>query len=183
MSLRAFPRASTALAALVLAASAAPAFAQLPEMPMGKWWKRPKVVERLKIKPEQQERFDEIFAKNRRAFIDLKADVDRRAVDLDELLAKKDTDPARIVSATDALEQAKARLGKTRTLMIVEMKGVLSDEQWQRILELRDEWRKERAEEHRGAGGGWLRGSPSGKGDKASPGPTPAPQAPETAPR
>ncbi len=183
MSLRAIPRALAVLAVLLLAVSAAPAFAQLPDMPMGKWWKRPKVVERLKIKPEQQERLDEIFGKNRRAFIDLKADVDRRAVDLDELLAKKDTEPARIVAATDSLEQAKARLGKTRTLMIVEMKGVLSDEQWQRILELRDEWRKERAEEHRGGGGGWFRGASAGRGDKGSPAPTPAPQATAAPPR
>jgi Spy/CpxP family protein refolding chaperone len=159
MFVRALRRAPTALAAFLIAmamSTAAPAFAQLPEMPLGKWWKRPKVVERLKIKPEQQERLDEIFSKNRRAFIDLKADVDRRSVDLEELLAKKDSEPARIVGATDAFEQAKARLGKTRTLMIVEMKGVLSEEQWQRILELRDEWRRERGEEHRRGGIGSL---------------------------
>src|SRR5512140_3122961 len=168
MALRAFHRASTALAAFLLAASAASAYAQLPEVPPGKWWKRPRIVERLKLKPDQQERLDEIFSKNRRSFIDLKADVDRRAVDLEELLTKKGSDPARIFAATDALEQAKAKLGKTRTMMIVEMKGVLSDEQWQRILELRDEWRRERFEERRGRSGGPQRG-PAGRGDKGNP--------------
>ena len=66
----------------------APAFAQLPEVPLGKWWKRPRIVERLKIKPDQQERLDEIFSKNRRSFIDLKADVDRRAVDLNRRITE-----------------------------------------------------------------------------------------------
>lgn len=175
MFLRAFRHASTALAALLFTfATAAPAFAQLPEMPLGKWWKRPRIVERLKIKPDQQERLDEIFAKNRRSFIDLKADVDRRVVDLEELLTKKESDPARISAATDALEQAKARLGKTRTMMIVEMKGVLSDEQWQRILALRDDWRRERNEERRG-GAGWLQRMAPGRGDKGSPAPVPSP--------
>ena len=149
MSVRALRSATTVLAALLLAAST-PAFAQLPEMPLGKWWKRPRVVEKLKIKPEQQDRLDDIFGKNRRVFIDLKAEVDRRTVDLEELLAKKESDPVRIAASTDALEQAKGRLGKTRTMRIVEMKGVLTDEQWQRILELRDEWRRERVEERRG---------------------------------
>jgi Spy/CpxP family protein refolding chaperone len=175
MSHRAFRRAPTALAALLFTLATAPAFAQLPEVPLGKWWKRPRIVERLKIKPDQQERLDEIFSKNRRSFIDLKADVDRRAVDLEELLTKKGSDPARISTATDALEQAKARLGKTRTMMIVEMKGVLSDEQWQRILELRDEWRRERFEERHGRAGGPQHVLP-GRGDKGSPAPVPTPR-------
>ena len=173
MSHPALRRAPAALAALLLAAAAAPAFAQLPEMPLGKWWKRPRIVERLKLKPEQQERLDEIFAKNRRAFIDLKADVDRRAVDLDELLAKKESDPARIAAATDALEQAKGRLGKTRTMMIVEMKGVLSDEQWQTIVELRDDWRRERAEERRTGAAGPPRRLPGRPAEKGTPLPAP----------
>ncbi len=134
---------------LLSTALAAPAPAQMPETPPGKWWKKPRIVERLKLKPEQQDRLEEIFSKHRRTFIDLKADVERRAVDLEELLTKKESDPARIGPATDALEQAKARLGKARTMMVVEMRGVLSEEQWQRILELRDEWRRERWEQRR----------------------------------
>ena len=173
MSLRAFHRATTVLAALVLMAAAAPAFAQAPEVPLGKWWKRPRIVEQLKIKAEQQERLDEIFAKNRRSFIDLKADVDRRAVDFDELLAKKESDPAKIASATDALEQAKGRLGKARTMMIVEMKGVLSDEQWQKIVELRDEWRRERAEERRSGAVGPPRRPPGRSVERGVPTPIP----------
>ncbi len=175
MPLRAFRLASTALAAFLLMFSAVSAFAQLPEVPPGKWWKRPRIVERLKLRPEQQERLDEIFSKNRHSFIDLKADVDRRAVDLEELLTKKGSDPARTSTATDALEQAKARLGKTRTMMIVEMKGVLSDEQWQRILELRDEWRRERNEERHG-GAGWPQRLMPGRVDKGSPSPVPTPR-------
>jgi Spy/CpxP family protein refolding chaperone len=177
MSFRALRRAPAIVAALLLAAAAAPALAQLPEVPLGKWWKRPRIVERLKLKTDQQDRLDEIFAKNRRAFIDQKADVDRRVVDLDELLAKKESDPARIAAATDALEQAKARLGKTRTMMIVEMKGVLSDEQWQKIVELRDEWRRERMEERQRKAGPWPQRISPGKGDKGSPTPaaTPSP--------
>ena len=59
-------------AALLLAL---PSTAQMVEMPAGKWWKRPKVVEALQITADQQQRLDEVFAKNRRAFVDLKADV------------------------------------------------------------------------------------------------------------
>jgi Spy/CpxP family protein refolding chaperone len=126
-----------------------PVMAQMPEIPPGKWWKRPKVVEQLKLQPEQQDRLDEIFAKNRRSFIDLRAEVERRQVDLEELLVKKDADPKKVASASEALEQAKARLGKARTMLVLEMRGVLTQEQWQRILDGRDRWRAERQEDFR----------------------------------
>ncbi len=135
------------LLAVAAVAYAGTATAQMPEMPLGKWWKRPRVVEALKITPEQQDKLEAIFSKNRRNFVDLRADVERRSIDLDELLSKKDSDPKKVASASDALEQAKSRLGKARTMMVYEMKTVLTDDQWQRILERRDEWRRELARE------------------------------------
>lgn len=149
------------LLGLVLGAAllgALPIGAQLPEMPPGKWWKRPRVVEQLGLQPDQQERLDEIFSKNRRAFIDLRAEVERRQLDLEELLAKRDADPKRVAAASEALEQARARLGKARTMLVVEMRGVLTDQQWQKILEARDRWKAERMEEFRENRKGQRRG-------------------------
>ena len=138
------------LAALVLAAcSAFPAPAQMLEMPGGKWWKRPAVVESLKLSAEQQGRLDEVFGKNRRVFVDLKADVDRRTIDLEDLLAAKDVDPKKVGAASEALEQARGRLGKARTMMVVEMRAVLTEAQWQQIFDRRDQWRAEREGEMR----------------------------------
>jgi len=138
-------------AAFVFLGAALPATAQIPEIPPGKWWKRPRVVESLHVTPDQQERLEEIFAKHRRSFVDLKADVERRQIDVEDLLAKKDSDPKKVSSAMDALDEARLRLGKARTMMIVEMKGVLTADQWQMILERMEEWRRERSE-RRGMG-------------------------------
>ncbi len=133
-------------AALLLAL---PSTAQMVEMPAGKWWKRPKVVEALQITADQQQRLDEVFAKNRRAFVDLKADVDRRTIDLEELLSARDVDPKKVAAASESLEQARGRLGKARTMMVVEMRGVLTEAQWKQILDRRDQWRSERESEMR----------------------------------
>ena len=145
---------------LVFGLLALPAAAQLPELPLGKWWKRPRVVEQLKLTPDQQQRLEEIFSKNRRTFVDLRADLERRQIDLEELLAKKDADPKRIGIAAEALEQAAARAGKARTMMVVEMRGVLTAEQWQSIGEARDQWRRERLEDRRRNLPGGRRGGP-----------------------
>jgi len=139
-----------ALAGLALVAvSALPAVAQMVEMPGGKWWKRPAVVDSLKLSTEQQERLDEVFMKNRRAFVDLKADVDRRTIDLEDLMEARDIDSRKVAAASEALEQARGRLGKARTMMVVEMRGVLTEAQWKQIFDRRDQWRAEREGEMR----------------------------------
>ena len=143
-----------ALVLALLAGLALPAAAQMPDVPMGKWWKRPRVVDTLALSAEQQDRLEEVFSKNRRTFIDLKADLEKRQLDLEELLTKKGTDPKKISDATDALEAARGRLGKARTMMIVEMKGILTDDQWKKLLDAREQWRKDVGDDRRGWRGG-----------------------------
>jgi Spy/CpxP family protein refolding chaperone len=169
-----------ALAAGVAAAAlalAAPAPAQMPEMPPGKWWKRPAVVQKLGITADQQNQLEEIFSKNRRTFIDLKADVERRQLDVEELMAKKDSDPKKVSAAFDASEQAKARLRKSISMMVLEMRGVLTEAQWKQVMDRREEWRQERNQELRDR----LReGRPRRRGPDGPGGP---PDAPPPAPR
>ena len=84
--------------------------AQMPETPPGKWWKT------AAHRPGPQAHagpagrsLEEIFARNRRAFVDLKADVERHQIDVEELVAKKDSDPKKVSAAVDALEQSRAQ--------------------------------------------------------------------------
>jgi Spy/CpxP family protein refolding chaperone len=135
------------LAAAALFATAARA--QMPEVPPGKWWKRPAIVKELALTAEQQGKLDEIFAKNRRDFIDLKVEVEKKQLDVEELMAKKDSDPKRVSVAIDALEQSRAKLRKAASLMVLDMRGVLTAEQWKKVVERREQWRQERREQIR----------------------------------
>ena len=137
------------VAAALAAAFTGTALAQMPETPPGKWWKRPRVIQVLKLTPDQQDRLEEIFARNRRSFVDLKADVEKNQIDVEELFAKKDSDPKKVSAAVDALEQSRARLRKSMTMMFLEQKAVLTPQQWTQFLERRDDWRRERQEERR----------------------------------
>jgi len=137
------------LAAALGAALALPAFSQMPETPPGKWWKRPRVVQVLKITPEQQDKLEEIFARNRKAFVDLKADVEKNQIDVEDLVARKDSDPKKVSTAIDALEQSRSKLRKSMAMMFLEQKNVLTQQQWTLFLEHRDEWKRERMDERR----------------------------------
>jgi Spy/CpxP family protein refolding chaperone len=137
------------LAAACAALAGGPAAAQMPETPPGKWWKRPRVVQLLKLSSEQQDKLEEIFARNRRAFVDLKADVEKNQIDVEELVAKKDTDPKKVSAAIDTLEASRMKLRKSMTMMFLEQKAVLTSQQWTQFLERRDDWRRERIEDRR----------------------------------
>ena len=161
------------IALLAALLAAVPAAAQMLEMPGGKWWKRPAVVETLKLTPEQQQRLDEVFLKNRRAFVDLKADVDRRTIDLEDLLEAHDVDPRKAGAASEALEQARGRLGKARTMMVIEMRGILTEAQWKQISDRRDQWRADREGEMRRR---FTERRGADRSGKARTGPAPAPK-------
>jgi len=125
------------------------ATAQMPEVPPGKWWKRPAVVQTLGLSAEQQDKLDQILQKNRRDFVDLKADVEKKQLDVEELMTKKDSDPKKVAAAVDVLEQSRAKLRKATSMMVLDMRGVLTDAQWKQLLERRDQWRQERRDQMR----------------------------------
>jgi len=147
--------------ALLAAAPARPAAAQMPEAPPGKWWKRPRIVQLLGLTADQQAKLEDIFSRRRREFVDLKADVERRQIDVDELVTKKDSDPRKTSAAVDALEQSRLKLRKAFTMMFLEQRDVLTAAQWQQILDRRDEWRRLRQMERRGIAGSEF--SPGGQ--------------------
>ena len=178
-------RLAVVLSVLAAAVLALPAAAQMPEGPPGKWWKRPGIVRTLDLSPEQQAKLEDIFSRRRREFVDLKADVERRQIDVEELVAAKDSDPKKVGASVDALEQSRLRLRKAATMMFLEQKDVLSAVQWQQVLARRDEWRKERQMERRGLGGdggaGSERPGPGARRDRLAPRP-PAEQKPAEPP-
>jgi Spy/CpxP family protein refolding chaperone len=158
-------RAARLLAAAAVAffatVPARPAEAQMPEVPPGKWWKRPRIVQVLDLTVEQQAKLEDIFSRRRREFVDLKADVERHQIDVEELVAKKDSDARKVSEAVDALEQSRLKLRKAATMMFLEQKDVLSAAQWKLVLDRREEWRRLRQMERRGAGRGDF--SPGGE--------------------
>jgi Spy/CpxP family protein refolding chaperone len=173
-------RAARLLAAAAIAffatAPARPAEAQMPEVPPGKWWKRPRIVQVLDLTVEQQAKLEDIFSRRRREFVDLKADVERHQIDVEELVAKKDSDARKVSEAVDALEQSRLKLRKAATMMFLEQKDVLSAAQWKLVLDRREEWRRLRQMERRGAGRGEL--SPGGEAGPGAGGERPRQQRP-----
>jgi Spy/CpxP family protein refolding chaperone len=115
--------------ALLLIAGSA--FAQA--LPPGKWWRRPEIVQSLNLSEEQQDRLERIFRDSAIDLIDLKADVDKASIALRGELDRPQLDRAAIHRVAMRLSEARGRLFDRELTMLVEMRGVLSDPQWNRM--------------------------------------------------
>ncbi len=118
--------------AVLLMASALPMAAD-PNLPPARWWRRPEVVERLGITDDQQARLDQIFRSNASDLIDLKAEVDKSAVELRGELDQAQLNRQNIQRVAARLNAARSKLFERELMMLVEMRAVLSDTQWNRM--------------------------------------------------
>src|SRR5260370_2633403 len=132
------------MAALVLAAMAAPlAAAELPE---GKWGKRRSLAQEIGLTGDQQQQIEKIFVRSRTKLIDLRGDVEKKQLGLEELMEDGGADRREVEKKIESVENARAELQKARALMILDMKQVLKPDQWERLLRRRDEMMERREE-------------------------------------
>lgn len=106
------------------------AFAQLPP---GKWWRRPEIVQTLSLTEEQQDRLDAIFRAAANDLIDAKAEMDKGSIALRGEIDKPQLDRAAIRAITQRINQARSRRFEREVMMLVDMRAVLTDVQWNRM--------------------------------------------------
>ncbi len=138
--------------AAALAALLAVSAARAAGMADGKWWKNPRVTAELNLTPEQSDEIEKIFVRSRTKLIDLRADVEKKQLDLQVAMEDKTADRGAVEKKIEAVETARASLQKTRALMLLDMKQVLRPEQWERLLQKQQERRQrmqERIQERR----------------------------------
>ena len=103
-----------------------------------KFWRRDKIRHQLRLTDDEIDKLEDILARNRQRLEDMKADVKKKHATLDALLTDDRTDEATILGQVDLIEHARAKLGKARVTMLLEMRGVLTPEQRRQLAQLRD---------------------------------------------
>jgi Spy/CpxP family protein refolding chaperone len=139
-------------AAVLFLAAALPLVAQA-DVPEGKWWKRPRIAKEIGLSEDQSRRIEDIFVKARPRLIDLKADLEKKQFDLQQSM---ENNAARgdIEKKVETVEDARKQLQKTRVMMLLDMKGILSADQWEKLRQMREEARERRRGAAREGGAG-----------------------------
>ena len=117
--------------ALLVTAIATSAFAQ--NLPPGKWWRRPEIVQILNLAEEQQEKLETIFRTSSSDLIDLRGEVEKQNITLRGDLDQAQLDRAAIRRDAQKLSDARGRLFERELMMLADMRGVLNESQWNRM--------------------------------------------------
>ncbi len=121
--------------ALMLLLSAGAAFGQLPP---GKWWRRPEIVNKLQISVEQQDKLDAVFRASADELIDLRGAVEKANIALRGDLDQTQLNRQNILRNAARLNEARGRLFSRELAMLVDMRAVLTDVQWNGLREQMD---------------------------------------------
>lgn len=123
------------------------AFAQvgLKEMPSGKWWVDRRIIQELKLSPDQQAKIEAIWRGNQRTLIDQRASFQKRQLDLADLLAKDSVDEEAALKAFDGVAAARRNLERTTFLMRLQIKNLLAAEQQQKLETIAQRLREQKA--------------------------------------
>lgn len=131
-------------AALLVAAALLESTAQAQNLPPGKWWRREAVVKQLQLTLEQQDRLDEIFRVAADELIDARAEVEKTQVALRAEIERAQLRRADVQRLAGKLSEARGKLFEREVLMLVDMRAVLTEQQWTRMRTFLD-----RMQEHR----------------------------------
>ena len=105
--------------------------------PFGMWWKNPEVAARLGLTAEQQKRIGDLFLQSRVQLIHLHASLQEEQLMLEPLLDATPFDEAKAEAQIDKIADMRAELEKTNAKMLLDIRGVLTADQW---TKLRDHW-------------------------------------------
>jgi Spy/CpxP family protein refolding chaperone len=110
-----------------------PNLADAQDMPAGKWWYNPRVVKALNLTKPEVRQIDRLYAQNRRQLIQLKANVEREQLELDNLLGRKNSDDAAVNKQFRQLEKARAELSNARLQFVLGVRDIIGPERFQQL--------------------------------------------------
>jgi Spy/CpxP family protein refolding chaperone len=94
------------------------------------------VAREVGITDAQMKQFSNVLTANRRNVQELRDEVGKKESDLQAILDTGTVDLAQAEKAVDAVLEARNRLAKTQTMMTIQLRLILSGDQWHNLVEL-----------------------------------------------
>jgi Spy/CpxP family protein refolding chaperone len=113
-------------------------------IPPGKWWRIPRLSDRLGLTEGQKRALDDLFVRSRRRLIDLKSAVEKERFELENLFEEEKLDEGTIMNHFRRLERARSDLANERFMFLLQVRKTLGLERYHRLKELFDEFKREK---------------------------------------
>jgi len=118
-------------------AGAAPKAGIIYRRELGKWWQNSDVAKKLQLSGGQTTQLDQIFYDHRLKLIDYGADMEKEDLKLQTLLDADVPNEGQIDTQVDQVLSARGKLEREFTMMNLDLRKVLSLEQWRQLKSLR----------------------------------------------
>ena len=105
---------------------------------LGKWWKDSETASKLQLGDDQLTRLDQIFFEHRMKLIDYTADMEKQDLKLQALLDADVPNDGQVQSQVDQVLTARGRVEREYTLMNLDLRKVLSLDQWHQLKAIRE---------------------------------------------
>jgi Spy/CpxP family protein refolding chaperone len=106
---------------------------------MGKWWQNSDIAKKLQLSPAQTSQLDQVFYDHKLKLIDFAADMEKQDLKLQTLLDADVPNEGQIDSQVDQVLSARGKLEREYTMMNLDLRKVLSLEQWRQLKSLREQ--------------------------------------------
>ena len=117
-----------------------PAFGMRRHMMMhgpGKWWKDADTVKQIGLTDGQASQIEQIFVEHRMKLIDWMADLQKQELKLETYLDADQPEEAQVSNQVDQVVTARGKLEKENALMMLDMRRVLTPDQWKKLQSIR----------------------------------------------
>lgn len=109
-----------------------------------KWWQTEKYQQELALSADQITRLEAEFQANEPTLRTQKSALEKCEEKLSQVIADPKSDERQVVAAVTKVDDARAELNQTRTLMLFRMRRILTDEQNAKMKALHDRDRERR---------------------------------------
>jgi Spy/CpxP family protein refolding chaperone len=133
---------------LTLSLFALLAWAPATEAQSFKWWKDERFLKELALTPDQSSRIESVFQAAQPALRAQKRALDKLEDGLSDMIHDTKVEEAELEQFIGRVEAARADLSKSRTLMLVRMRRILSAEQSAKLHILFEQNERQRGKPH-----------------------------------
>ena len=106
---------------------------------MGKWWRDTDISKKLQLADGQVAQLDQIFYDHRVKLIDFGAEMEKQDLKLQSLIDADQPDEGQIGSQVDLVLASRGKLEREYTFMNLDLRKVLSLDQWRQLKSIRGE--------------------------------------------
>jgi periplasmic protein CpxP/Spy len=101
--------------------------------PQGRWWGNPELAQKLGLTADQIKKMDDILQQHRLRLVDLHATLDKEELMLEPMVSADQPDETKLLAQIDKVAQARAELEKANARMLLDIRRVLTQDQWQKL--------------------------------------------------